>query len=103
MFGSTVSPFDDGGLSVCPLLGEQQYLTMFGGTVSPFDDGGLSVCPPLSEQQYLTMFGSTVSIPLIVTPAMCMEESDPARGYVIGTILFVSGIVTLLQVTFGIR
>ncbi|XP_043215564.1 solute carrier family 23 member 1-like [Amphibalanus amphitrite] len=60
-------------------------------------------CIVLGFQQYLTMFGSTVSIPLIVTPAMCMEESDPARGYVIGTILFVSGIVTLLQVTFGVR
>ena len=55
------------------------------------------------RQQYLTMCGSTITIPLILTPAMCMEETDPARGYVIGTILFVSGIVTLLQVTFGVR
>ncbi|XP_037090234.1 solute carrier family 23 member 2-like isoform X2 [Pollicipes pollicipes] len=59
--------------------------------------------PSHTHEQYLTMFGSTVSIPLIITPSMCMDESDPARGYVIGTILFVSGIVTLLQVTFGVR
>jgi len=60
-------------------------------------------CLVLGFQQYLTMFGSTVSLPLILTPAMCIDESDPARGYIIGTILFVSGIVTLLQVTFGVR
>ena len=31
------------------------------------------------------------------------RDDDPARGYIISTILFVSGIVTLLQATFGCR
>ena len=49
------------------------------------------------------MFGGTVSIPFIICPALCMEQNDPARGYIISTIFFVSGIVTLLQTTFGVR
>ena len=49
------------------------------------------------------MFGGTVSIPFIICPALCMEPNDPARGYIISTIFFVSGIVTLLQTTFGVR
>lgn len=54
-------------------------------------------------QHYLTMLGSTVSIPFIICPALCMEPDDPARGYIISTLLFMSGVVTLLQATFGVR
>ena len=49
------------------------------------------------------MFGSTVSIPFILCPLLCVREDDPARGYIISTIFFVSGLVTLLQSTFGCR
>ena len=49
------------------------------------------------------MFGATVAIPFIICPALCMGESDPARGYIISTIFFVSGLVTLLQTTIGCR
>jgi nucleobase transporter 1/2 len=49
------------------------------------------------------MFGGTVSIPFIICPKLCMGEEDPARGYIISTIFFVSGIVTFLQSTFGVR
>ena len=31
------------------------------------------------------------------------SETDPARGYIISTIFFVSGIVTLLQSIIGVR
>ena len=61
------------------------------------------MCILLGFQQYLTMFGSTVSIPFILCPLLCIKEDDPARGYIISTMFFVSGIVTLLQVTFGVR
>ncbi len=44
------------------------------------------------------MFGATLAVPLIICPAMCMEDDDPALGYVISTLFFVSGMVTLLQV-----
>jgi len=49
------------------------------------------------------MVGATLAIPFIITPALCMEDNDPSKGYIISTIFFVSGIVTLLQSTFGCR
>ena len=61
------------------------------------------ICCALGLQHYLTMFGATVAIPFIICPALCIGDSDPARGYIISTILFVSGIITLLQATFGCR
>ena len=54
-------------------------------------------------QQYLTMFGATVALPLIICPALCIEETDPARAYIISTIFFVSGLITIIQATFGVR
>ena len=54
-------------------------------------------------QHYLTMFGATVAIPYILCPALCIENDDPARSYIIATLFFVSGIVTLLQTTLGVR
>ena len=48
------------------------------------------------------MAGSTVSVPVILTPVLCMAQDDPSQAALtISTILFVSGIVTLLQSTFG--
>ncbi len=49
------------------------------------------------------MLGATVSLPFLLCPAMCIEDNDPARGYIISTLFFVSGIVTFLQSTFGVR
>ena len=60
------------------------------------------MCILLGFQQYLTMFGGTMSIPFILCPLMCISENDPARGYIISTLFFVSGIVTLLQVTISL-
>jgi len=64
--------------------------------------------PPVLEtailglQHYLTMFGSTVAIPLLLAPALGIE--DPVqKGWLIATMFFVSGITTLLQTTFGNR
>jgi len=61
------------------------------------------LCIFLGLQHYLTMFGSAVSIPFLICPALCIQDNDPARGYIISTIFFVSGIVTLIQATFGVR
>ncbi|XP_058444918.1 solute carrier family 23 member 2-like [Malaya genurostris] len=52
---------------------------------------------------YLTMIGAIVSIPFILTPALCMEDKDPARGIIISTMIFVTGLVTYIQVTWGCR
>lgn len=49
------------------------------------------------------MIGAIVSIPFILCPALCMTEDDPARGHIISTMIFVTGIVTWFQNTFGCR
>ncbi|XP_045626143.2 solute carrier family 23 member 2 isoform X1 [Procambarus clarkii] len=54
-------------------------------------------------QHYLTMAGGTVAIPILVASFLCMAEDDPARGELVSTVFFHSGLVTLLQTTFGIR
>lgn len=57
----------------------------------------------LGFQHYLTMAGMTISIPILVASFLCLEEDDPARGALVCTVLVHSGIVTLVQTTFGIR
>ena len=63
--------------------------------------------PPTGEtlvlgfQHYLTMFGSTVAIPLLLAPALGMGAAE--TGWLIATMFFVSGITTMLQVTWGNR
>ncbi|XP_063610027.1 solute carrier family 23 member 2-like [Penaeus indicus] len=54
-------------------------------------------------QHYLTMAGGTVAIPIIIASFLCLQEDHPARGTLVSTVFFHSGIVTLLQTTFGIR
>ncbi|XP_054284348.1 solute carrier family 23 member 1 isoform X2 [Macrosteles quadrilineatus] len=61
------------------------------------------LCIFMALQHYLTMIGAIVSIPFILTPALCMKEDDPARGHIISTMIFVTGLVTWFQVTFGCR
>lgn len=57
----------------------------------------------LGLQHYLMMVESTVSIPYLLTPVMCMAATDPARGLIASTIIFVSGVVTLMQTVLGVR
>ncbi|KAL3201425.1 hypothetical protein MRX96_012472 [Rhipicephalus microplus] len=61
------------------------------------------LCLLLGFQHYLTMMGGTVSYPFLLAPYLCIAEDDPARAQLISTILFVSGLGTLLQATFGVR
>jgi nucleobase transporter 1/2 len=49
------------------------------------------------------MAGSTVSVPFLLCPAMCLLEDDVGRAQIISTIMFISGIVTICQSTFGTR
>ena len=70
---------------------------------------GIEDRPPFFEslglgfQHYLTMFGSTVAIPLLLAPALGMQDDAVALGLLISTMFFVSGITTLLQTTIGNR
>jgi xanthine/uracil permease len=57
----------------------------------------------MALQHYLTMIGAIVSIPFILTPALCMDNDDPSRGKIISTMIFVTGLVTYFQVTWGCR
>jgi len=61
------------------------------------------LCILLALQHYLTMIGAIVSIPFILTPALCMSDEDPNRGVIISTMIFVTGIATLAQATWGVR
>ena len=49
------------------------------------------------------MFGGTVSLPLVITPAMCIGNDDVGKSEVISTAFFISGLATLFQTTFGTR
>ena len=49
------------------------------------------------------MFGGTLSVPLLLSPVMCFGNDNVAVSEVIGTIFFVSGIVTLIQTVLGVR
>ncbi|XP_076060495.1 solute carrier family 23 member 1-like isoform X2 [Oratosquilla oratoria] len=60
-------------------------------------------CIFLGMQHYLMMVESAVSIPYLLTPLMCMATNDPARSSIASTIIFVSGLVTLMQTTLGVR
>ncbi|CAA6672589.1 unnamed protein product [Spirodela intermedia] len=55
----------------------------------------------LAFQNYILMLGTTVMIPSMLVPMMGGTDGDKAR--VIQTLLFVSGINTLLQALFGTR
>lgn len=57
----------------------------------------------LGLQHYLIVTSGALSYPFALAPALCMREEDPARGYLISTIFFISGIGTLIQTTLGIR
>merc|ERR1712121_144918 len=49
------------------------------------------------------MVGATISVPLLLSTPLCILPDDVALGNLICCIIFVSGIVTLVQSTFGVR
>ncbi|KAL4624933.1 solute carrier family 23 member 1-like [Arapaima gigas] len=61
------------------------------------------LCILLGIQHCLTAFGGLIAIPLILSQALCLQHDPLTQGYLISTIFFVSGLCTLLQVTFGVR
>ncbi|PHT35269.1 Nucleobase-ascorbate transporter 12 [Capsicum baccatum] len=52
-------------------------------------------------QHYLSMLGSLILIPLVIVPAMGGNYEDTSN--VVSTVLFVSGVTTLLHTSFGSR
>ncbi|KAK9531800.1 hypothetical protein VZT92_011205 [Zoarces viviparus] len=61
------------------------------------------LCIFLAIQHYLTSFGAMTSIPLILSEGLCLQHDSLTQSQLINTIFFSSGLITLLQVTFGVR
>ncbi|XP_064467307.1 solute carrier family 23 member 1-like [Ornithodoros turicata] len=57
----------------------------------------------LGLQHYLIVISGSLSYPFALFPALCIREEDPARGYLISTIFFISGLGTFIQTSLGIR
>ena len=64
---------------------------------------GDNVGDVLLPQQFLTAFGATFAFPLIVQGALCMEGDWVGLSELISTIIFVSGLATVMQTTVGVR
>uniref|UniRef100_A0A3Q2CYM3 Solute carrier family 23 member 1-like n=1 Tax=Cyprinodon variegatus TaxID=28743 RepID=A0A3Q2CYM3_CYPVA len=61
------------------------------------------LCIFLAIQHYLTAFGGIIAIPLILSEGLCLQHDTLTQGLLINNIFFVSGLCTILQVTFGVR
>ncbi|CAI9105553.1 OLC1v1004494C2 [Oldenlandia corymbosa var. corymbosa] len=65
------------------------------------DSPGLVPIGLYGFQHYLSMLGSLILIPLVIVPAMGGNSEDTAN--VVSTVLFMSGVTTLLHTAFGSR
>ncbi|KAL9967144.1 hypothetical protein ACROYT_G025317 [Oculina patagonica] len=61
------------------------------------------ICLLLGFQHYLTMLGGTLAFPFLLSGPMCFANNTLAISEVLSTLFFVSGLITLLQSTFGAR
>jgi nucleobase transporter 1/2 len=57
----------------------------------------------LAFQHYIVMFCPTLPIPYLIADVMCVDVDDPVRASFISTILFVSGIASVVQIQLGVR
>ena len=57
----------------------------------------------LGLQHYLTMIGASISIPYVLSGSLCISDNGLALSQLISSILFCSGIITLVQITVGVR
>ncbi|XP_045831936.1 nucleobase-ascorbate transporter 12-like [Trifolium pratense] len=65
------------------------------------DSPGLVPISVYGIQHYVSMLGSLVLIPLVIVPAMGGSHEETAK--VVSTVLLVSGLTTLLHISFGSR
>ena len=54
-------------------------------------------------QHYLSFLGGTVAAAIILAPHMCIGDDTTAQAEILSNMIFLSGIITLLQTTFGVR
>lgn len=65
------------------------------------DSPGLVPIGLYGFQHFLSMLGSLILVPLVIVPAMGGTYEDTAN--VVSTVLFMSGVTTLLHISFGSR
>ncbi|KAM3692797.1 hypothetical protein ACJW31_08G115800 [Castanea mollissima] len=65
------------------------------------DSPGLVPIGLYGFQHYISILGSLILVPLVIVPAMGGTYEDTSN--VVSTVLFVSGVTTLLHTTFGSR
>ena len=46
---------------------------------------------------------ATLSIPILLSPSMCIFEDNVGKSEIMGTLFVASGVITLIQTFFGIR
>ncbi|XP_069083663.1 solute carrier family 23 member 1-like [Pleurodeles waltl] len=61
------------------------------------------LCILLGFQHYILAFGGIIAIPLILAEPLCVADDNHVKSQLISTILFVSGMCTLLQTSIGSR
>lgn len=54
-------------------------------------------------QQAILALGSTLSIPFILTNQLCSSTNADARAQLLCISMFMCGVATILQTTFGVR
>ncbi|XP_071960653.1 solute carrier family 23 member 2-like [Antedon mediterranea] len=57
----------------------------------------------LAFQHFLMLFSGCMVIPFIFAPSLCIEDNLLAQCYLISTVLFVSGLSTIIQTGLGVR
>lgn len=57
----------------------------------------------LALQQFLTMFGATFSFPFLMAESLCLKGDGVGLSKLISTVIFVAGLSTIIQTTFGVR
>ena len=57
----------------------------------------------LGFQHFIIMFGGTLTVPFIISQICCAGENNEMKAKLVSTIIFVSGIITFLQATLGVR
>ncbi|XP_068198783.1 solute carrier family 23 member 1-like [Antennarius striatus] len=61
------------------------------------------LCIFFAFQHYLTAFGGMIVTPVILAEGLCLQHDSLTQSHLINTVFLVSGLSTVLQVTFGVR
>ena len=63
----------------------------------------LGLCLFLGFQHCLTAINGQIILPMFLVPIICLDSDWVGLSEIIGTCMFVAGLVSVLQTTFGVR